>query len=132
AGDTEKASSYFGIAGRRALEAGAYGDAHLHLTKALELDDARGGTAGTVQRSHWRRMLAVAAYGIGDLEASIRHATEALIGLGEWAPRRLRGWLAVTLLEVLRRLTAPKAGIDPIGAADPELGHRASEAALAA
>src|SRR4029079_15649634 len=64
AGDTEKASSYLRIAGRRALDAGAYGDAHLHLTKALELDDARGGKVGTVQRSHWRRMLAVAAYGI--------------------------------------------------------------------
>jgi tetratricopeptide (TPR) repeat protein len=132
AGDKGKASGYFGDAGRRALEAGAYADAHLHLVKALMIDEERGGAAGRMCRAQWRRMLAVASYGIGDLEASISQANDSLVGLGERAPRSPRGWLGVTCVEVLRRLLQRTARVgmgNPGDTAAPD--DVAAEAALA-
>lgn len=130
AGDKSKAIDYFGLAGARALEVGAYGDAHLHLASALRLDDERGGLAGQLRRSHWRRMLATASYGIGDLEASIRHATDALVGLGEKVPSSQRGWVATTVAELLRRMLRPGLVTRLRGAEHPRT-EISSEAALA-
>lgn len=135
AGDKRRAVEYFGVAGRRALQAGSYGDAHRHLGSALELDDETGRLSGPARRAHWHRMRAIASFGIGDLDASIRHGTDALLGLGEWAPRTTRGWAGVAVVEVLRRLLGLNGGSARAGDAtpiEPEAENPATEAAHAA
>lgn len=133
AGDKHRAIDYFGLAGRRALQGGAYADAHLHLVNALGLDDETGGLAGPTRRSHWQRMLAIASFGVGDLDASIRYGTDALIGLGERVPRTARGWGRVAIIEILRRFLGLQGGHRGSAGArpDPEAGDPAAEAALA-
>ena len=104
AGETAKAVHYLGLAGERALRSGAHNDAHRTLSRALSEDAAIGRPGGAFRRARWERMLAVASFGIGDLEGSIRHSAGALRGLGEPVPRSAVGWTGLALFELGRML----------------------------
>ena len=106
AGVGEKAIRYFARAGEHALATGAYNDAHHWLVRALALDDERGQRADAFERARWRRMLGEAAFARGDLQASIRFSTDALVGFGERVPESRAGWLRIAGWEGLRLAAA--------------------------
>src|SRR5439155_11550022 len=94
AGAEERALGYLGKAGEHELRTGAHTDAHRLLSRALTLDERTGGAAGVPRRAQWLRLLGEAAFGLGDGEASVRHAAHAMTQLGHRVPRGTAGWSA--------------------------------------
>ena len=106
AGRADKAYQYAHLAGTRALEAGAFRDARVHLQTALAIAESQSGALPEMQgheRGHLRRLLGEALIASGDLRQGIDTLHRACEELGLPAPARTRaGWLALTLREVLR------------------------------
>ena len=100
---TAKAVQFLGLAGERALEGGAYREAVLFLTAALDRDPPPqdGGEAARFRRARWERQLAEAHLGFGGTGKGRLHLGRALELLGTPLPKTNRQ-LGVS---VLRQLT---------------------------
>ena len=124
AGDPGKAFRYGYAAGRDALAAGAFHEAHEQLAASLRLLESRDGAdapAGELAESplelaRLRRLTGEAAAAIGDLQQSERLLTDAHALVSGRLPRRPGGWLVLLLLEGLRQLghrLIPAPGCEP-------------------
>ena len=76
------------------------------ISRALALDDGVADRPAVFRRARWQRMLGVASFGIGNLDASIDHSAQALVGLRERVPHSNAGWAAVLAWELGRALLA--------------------------
>jgi class 3 adenylate cyclase len=98
-----KAVQFLGLAGERALEGGAYREAVLFLTAALDRDPPPedGGEEARFRRARWERQLAEAHLGFGGTGKGRLHLGRALELLGTPLPKTNRQLIA----SVLRQLT---------------------------
>jgi class 3 adenylate cyclase len=98
-----KAVQFLGLAGERALEGGAYREAVLFLTAALDRDapPQDGGEAARFRRAGWERQLAEAHLGFGGTGKGRLHLGRALELLGTPLPKTNRQLAA----SVARQLT---------------------------
>src|SRR5262249_33153555 len=105
-GRADKAYQYAHLAGTRALEAGAFRDARVHLQTALAIPEAQSGALPELdahERGHLRRLLGEALVVSGELKQGIDTLHRACQELGLPVPARTRaGWIALSLREVVR------------------------------
>jgi serine/threonine protein kinase len=105
AGRADKAYQYAHLAATRALEAGAFRDARVHLQTALAIAEAQSGALPELDRrarGHLRRLLGEALIISGDLRPGIDMLHRACEELDLPVPARSpAGWLALTLREAL-------------------------------
>jgi class 3 adenylate cyclase len=131
--ETAKAVRFQGLAGERALASGAYREAVLFLTAALERDpppSKDGGEAAQFRRAGWERQLAEAHLGFGNTGEGRLHLARALELLGTplpQTPRQLVGSILRQLsLQAAHRAFPNQAG--GCGRRSPEEGLEASRA----
>jgi tetratricopeptide (TPR) repeat protein len=101
--ETAKAVQFLGLAGERALEGGAYREAVLFLTAALDRDPPLtqdSGEAARFRRAGWERQLAEAHLGFGGTGKGRLHLGRALELLGTPLPKTNRQ-LGVSVLRQL-------------------------------
>jgi tetratricopeptide (TPR) repeat protein len=98
-GDVDRAISYFAAAGERAHRMAAYGDAAVHLARALSLDPSAQRTS-LEQRTRWERLVADALYATGKLSRSEEHAARALTLAGRAPPTSKAGWARALAREI--------------------------------
>ena len=110
AGRADKAFAYARLAGRRAIEAGAFRDARVHLQVALSIAEAQSGALPGLdaqERGQLRRLLGEALVVSGELKQGIDTLHRACEELGLPVPARTRaGWIVLTLREMLRWILA--------------------------
>lgn len=106
--DAVKTVGYLERAGQQALRSGAFTEALLFFSQAIELD--RGGKVATdaVRRAFWQKGLGTAHYFLGDLAKSRTHL-EAAVGLLDRpvpvaGAKVLGGMLAAAFEQALHRL----------------------------
>jgi class 3 adenylate cyclase/tetratricopeptide (TPR) repeat protein len=103
-GVAAKALMYQGLAGEQALTSGAYREATLFLTAALERDapsPEEESPEARFRRARWERQLAEAHLGLGDTREGRTHLSRALEELGAPLPvtnRQLAGRLLRQLI----------------------------------
>jgi class 3 adenylate cyclase/tetratricopeptide (TPR) repeat protein len=109
--ETAKAVQFLGLAGERALEGGAYREAVLFLTAALDRDPPLTHDSGEVarfRRARWERQLAEAHLGFGGTGKGRLHLGRALELLGTPLPQTNRqlgvGVLRQLTLQVVHRV----------------------------
>jgi class 3 adenylate cyclase/tetratricopeptide (TPR) repeat protein len=122
----EKALDYLDRAGRQSLRAGAHREAAGFFSRALALADPAKAREHAVQLARWRRQLADALWGLGDLAGAVEQSRLTLATLEFPAPRHRLGWLVVLVRESVRRLWRQRVRQTPAAACPP-----AAEAALA-
>jgi hypothetical protein len=89
AGHEVNAGRYFGLAGQRAVERGAYQEGLGFLDKAVALTPASDTPADQLRQGRWQRMRAEALLGLGKLEESARAFCECARILGRPVPETL-------------------------------------------
>jgi eukaryotic-like serine/threonine-protein kinase len=106
AGRADKAYLYAYMAGRRALEAGAFLEARAHLQSALTIAETQSGAlpeVATQEQAHLRRLLGEALVVSGELGQGIDHLRRACEDLGIPAPARTRSaWILMAMRELIR------------------------------
>jgi eukaryotic-like serine/threonine-protein kinase len=105
-GRADKAYRYAQVAATRALEAGAFREARVHLQTALAIAESQSGAVPELeqgQRGRLRLQLGEALVVSGDLQQGIDTLHRACEELGLPAPARTRiGWVALALREIVR------------------------------
>ena len=102
--DPPRAMHWLDLAGLQALRSGADGEAAAHFRRALSIGD--GQPAGRL--ASWRRQLAQALFGLGQVEEVAVEARRAFELVARPLPASALGWLGLTLRTALRRtLTLP-------------------------
>jgi hypothetical protein len=99
AGDVAAAVTWLERAAEHALRVAAHAEACTHVERAVHLAAA---SADRARRGRWLRMLADARFGLGDVAASSRAASDALAALGAPSPSGAAGWTARLVAELAR------------------------------
>ncbi|MEP6692004.1 MAG: AAA family ATPase, partial [Gemmatimonadaceae bacterium] len=111
AGDSTKTVGYLEQAGQQAVRAGAFREATLFLSQAIELMDGGAVAADAVRRALWEKGIGTASYALGDFPGSRAHLERALADLHRPVPRSLpaaiRGGLGALAAQVAHR-TLPR------------------------
>lgn len=89
AGHESKAGRYFGLAGQRAIERGAYQEGLGFLDKAIAMTPVGDKPADQLRQGRWQRMRAEALLGLGKLEESGRAFCECARILGRPVPENV-------------------------------------------
>ncbi len=135
AGDSERAIAHLSEAAELAIKNFANRETAALVRELIALEDASGEHDATrtlharTTRARWERRLADAYYALGDMDATVRHATRAIELAGLSPPRSARGWagrlLAGVPVQIAHRL-APETFV-----ADADRRALYREAALA-
>ncbi len=126
----DKAIEYLEKAGESALASAAFREAADFFGRLLETASAANGGAAVdaTRPARWRRRLAEASWGLGDLAGCEAHLTAALESLGHGIPRSRAGWRVAIVTQSLRQVGHLVRG----GRARGRRPALAAEAALAA
>lgn len=89
AGHDAKAGHYFGVAGQRAIEQGAYQEGLGFLDKAIALTPAGDSPSDKLRQGRWQRMRAEALLGLGKLAESAGAFCECARILGRPVPENV-------------------------------------------
>ena len=106
--DAAKTITYLERAGQQALRSGAFAEAQLFYSQAIELHRGGGVPADNLRRALWQKGLGAAHYFLGDLQQSRLHLENAVGLLDCPVPESkaavLRGVLVAVCGQVLHRL----------------------------
>lgn len=100
ANDTAQAIGWLDLAGAQALRGGANMEASTHFRQLLEL----GADQERDRRAAWRRQLAQALFGLGQVDEVAVQARQAIELVRPALPARPWGWTALAARLVLRRV----------------------------
>lgn len=110
AGDNGRGLDYLLQGGEYAVSRGAHGDAYRLLSRALTTDARSGYRLTPLQRGRVHQLLGLAAFNTSDLNAAIRHSSEALRSLDQPMPAGYPGWMLYIAGELINLLRGRSRG----------------------
>ncbi len=103
-GEDEPTFRYLELAAREAMHLGAFREAMVSLTRALERDRERGFPIAAERRARWHRMIGDAHEAVGNVAQSGLSMEAALAHLGHRLPDTAAGWRRLLIRALVTQL----------------------------